>query len=1248
MKKQLSGVLACMLILSMAVSAVPVSVYATETEPKEYASAVMAEKEENVKKSTAAEAVYEANLPENRTVETVKPAEVVTGASVDIADNAELFAGYVNEQFYGPAAVSGGKLKARRVLQREKLTEPEKLAYDYLHSSITEVASGKLSNTDFFIPLEEHGLEKMYYTAENLGMDTLLDNEGEPIDEAVIKMYELVQFQISDVMDALAADCPYELYWYDKTIGYAHSTCGYGDYSDGTAFVCLPDKYEVAMSVAQAYAPEQYNVEDYTADTTKTGATRAAVEHAEEILATYGSSSDYEKLVGYKDTICDEVSYNGEAAANHNTPYGDPWQLIYVFDGDASTNVVCEGYSKAFQYLCDQSDFNGVVTCNSMSGHMDGGTGAGAHMWNVVSIGGQNYLADITNVDDDSVGARGSKLFLAGTDIESDASGYTFHWDHETEGDITYHGATIIYQYDEDTISQYSEEERIISSVNYNPETYEAEPESAKIQLEDVETKAGEMFELPVTLIANPGLTYLKFAIVYNTSALKLTGYQNAGLDGWTVGLNGEDDAVWSGTEKTFLTGTILNLQFEVLESAPEGDENIVISIVEAYNGDKEEILFEAVGGTVTIGHSLVSAAGYPAGCTTEGRRAYFCCESCGKVFEDAEGEIETSLDALTISPTGHMYGEPEWIWTEDEEAGYTAVAEFTCEKGDDTQTIPAVVTSITKPATGEEEGSVVYTAEAEFAGETWSNGKTVILPPKGHAYAEPDQWIWSEDYSSAQAVFKCIDNDGNEIAVNAVITCTEIAASCVTNGEITYTAKVVMSENVYTDVKKISILAEGQHIWEEPIWSWTPSDEGGYIVEAIFKCTQEDDTQTIGADVTSKIITPATSTSEGVRTYTATVRFGDQEYTDTMEEVIQKISEQAEEAVNTIVDEIQSDSSSIINDVEAVEELSFDDPDKLDTIIKIAEEVEKLDENSIELLTQSGSIEKSFLVNLSTAKSRALQLIKEEKQKLSDEVAVAAELDGNEYTSESYRVLQTAVAEARTIIQDSSASAKELSEAQDKVASAKSALVKTSSDHNEEASGNSGGNNSQTDGNTGGNSSQSGTSTSAGKTGMSAGNNAQSVQTQSVKAGTNYTVAGQTYKVTKAAAGSTAGTVIFIKAKNVKNVVVPDSVKLADGKTYKVVEIAAKAFTAKKIRKVTIGANVVKLAANTFAKSRAKTVILKTQSLKKASVKGSLKKSKITKVQIKVGAKKLNKKYVKKYKKIFTKKNAGKNVSVK
>ena len=66
------------------------------------------------------------------------------------------------------------------------------------------------------------------------------------------------------------------------------------------------------------------------------------------------------------------MSYD-QSSAGGGASYGDPWQLVYVFDGDPSTNVVCEGYAKAFQYLCDLTRFDGDVTCRTVSGTMNGG-----------------------------------------------------------------------------------------------------------------------------------------------------------------------------------------------------------------------------------------------------------------------------------------------------------------------------------------------------------------------------------------------------------------------------------------------------------------------------------------------------------------------------------------------------------------------------------------------------------------------------------------------------------------------------------------------------------------------------------------------------------------------------------------------------------------------------------------------------------------------------------------------------------
>lgn len=115
----------------------------------------------------------------------------------------------------------------------------------------------------------------------------------------------------------------------------------------------------------------------------------------------------------------------------------------------------------------------------------------------------------------------------------------------------------------------------------------------------------------------------------------------------------------------------------------------------------------------------------------------------------------------------------------------------------------------------------------------------------------------------------------------------------------------------------------------------------------------------------------------------------------------------------------------------------------------------------------------------------------------------------------------------------------------------------------------------------------------------------------------------GSTYKITSDKKGNR--TAMLVKAKNASKVVIPASIKY-DGKKYHINKIKAKA----------------------FAKSKATKVTVKTKRLRKATVKGSLKGSKVKTILVRVGKTKTNKAYVNLYWKIFTKKNAGRRVVVK
>ncbi len=373
----------------------------------------------------------------------------------------ELFAGFVNTEF----GISSGNRKLRKISMGSKLTGIEKIIYDNISGKLPQIAEGTISSTVFEIPLEEIGI-KTAWTAEELGVAAIFA-DGKISQDAKDAAYAKFMSDDDAVVSALLADNPYLLYWFDKTEGWQVGFPSLSARSDGyTEELLFVGSITYSFHVSQEYA----GVEAYTVDTSIGDSVVMAAQNASEILDEFSGQSDYDKLRGYMETICSWVSYNSAAADDPSTPYGNPWQMIWVFDGDPSTNVVCEGYSKAFQYLCDRSTFDDDISCYSVSGTMGGGTGAGPHMWNIVTMDdGRNYLVDVTNCDYGTAG-EGGRLFLVGTDGSVD-QGYVFVLDNNS---------CVSYTYKQETINLYTDS--ILSLAN---EFYTERPriDDADVQL---------------------------------------------------------------------------------------------------------------------------------------------------------------------------------------------------------------------------------------------------------------------------------------------------------------------------------------------------------------------------------------------------------------------------------------------------------------------------------------------------------------------------------------------------------------------------------------------------------------------------------------------------------------------------------------------------------------------------------------------------------------------------------------------
>jgi len=334
---------------------------------------------------------------------TVEVTEAITPVpEEDLPENDALFALYAEGKLYSYEMATFG------TAAREKLNPVEQSIYDALKAQIESVAANGGSTA--FTLSDVPGLKTVWTSEEIFFSDT---------DTSQVKAAFTAQFSSRAIMMALLSDCPYDLYWFDKTISNAFRTSFsyelYGYEQNGV--VTLTEVVVVDLTFRFAVSEDYKAAEDTViSDVSKVATARA---NALAVVEANASKSPYEKLIAYKEYICQATSYNHPAAEDDYTGgYGDPWQLISVFDGDPSTTVVCEGYAKAFQYLCDLSG----IDCISASGYMIGGTGAGGHMWNVVTLDGKNYLVDVTNCDEGTIGAP-DKLFQVGAPYEN--GGYT-------------------------------------------------------------------------------------------------------------------------------------------------------------------------------------------------------------------------------------------------------------------------------------------------------------------------------------------------------------------------------------------------------------------------------------------------------------------------------------------------------------------------------------------------------------------------------------------------------------------------------------------------------------------------------------------------------------------------------------------------------------------------------------------------------------------------------------------------------
>ena len=457
------------------------------------------------------------------------------------------------------------------------------------------------------------------------------------------------QASADKVWHALLSDLPYELYWHDKVIGinYAYTLA-----ADNTPFK------DVTFSFAVG---QEFRGKDMT--TTNIPNVPAAVQTARSVVAANASKSDHDKLQAYRQYICDQVSYNYAAArGEYANSYGNPWQLLWVFDGDSTTNVVCEGYAKSFKYLCDLTEesngWTGDVETISVTGTM----GTENHMWNIVRIGGGNYLVDVTNCD---TGMKGypQKLFLRGA-----------------VGDgISYTVENTVYTYGTETRTGFAAADLKLSGTDYTPAattltapTVTLKADAASGQPVISWSKVGGATRYEVYRSATGKAN--SFSIIRRTSALTYTDVNAAAGNTYYYVVRAMKGSGSSAVYSKFSPAqsiqyaiTSLNAPSMTLTSAASGQP--VISWTKV-NGAAQYEIYRSVDGKKFSIIRRTAALAYTDTSAAAGTTYYYKVRAMsGSMYSDfcPAQSIQyaiTSLNAPTMTLTSAASGQPVVSWT--------------------------------------------------------------------------------------------------------------------------------------------------------------------------------------------------------------------------------------------------------------------------------------------------------------------------------------------------------------------------------------------------------------------------------------------------------------------------------------------------------------------------------------------------------------------------------------------------------
>ena len=185
-----------------------------------------------------------------------------------------------------------------------------------------------------------------------------------------VSSYKMTKSQMERIYFALEADY-LEFFWLDDTIGWEYS----GLYIKSW-YIMVESDYRLYSTRKAVAASMEKGMKPF-------------LEKIDNARATKKSEMELELLI--HDMIIEEVDYAYDNLGGAETATF-AHSIVGVFDNNSATDVVCEGYAKAFQYLCGYAGLDSIYAI----GYSTSGGYSGGHAWNLIKIDGKWYNVDLT------------------------------------------------------------------------------------------------------------------------------------------------------------------------------------------------------------------------------------------------------------------------------------------------------------------------------------------------------------------------------------------------------------------------------------------------------------------------------------------------------------------------------------------------------------------------------------------------------------------------------------------------------------------------------------------------------------------------------------------------------------------------------------------------------------------------------------------------------------------------------------